>query len=429
MTTRPSSEIQAWLDAFLRAPSFLERYPFYAAILGRMDPVADPSVKRMAVSLHGGRFFLHINVDAFLSEPQYLVGVLLHEVHHVVLGHLGHPKFQSADEPELMDLAIEMSANEYIEEPLPDPITCKPYAGLGIRAGQSTIERYDRLVEAMRGGRSGPFGSSPSPAPAQDRLPKGSAERADDHRYLRKGQQDGGEIEQTRQLIARAIEDAEQLLPEGESQVPSLMCAGQSPGQLIEELTSVLGPAERFLDWKTALRMFVARTRAPVHTYARPSRRFPDRVGQVPGRTYSPRVIVRPRLLVALDTSMSMTALELAEVARQLDALSEHADITVAECDVQITRVSPFTGALASVKGRGGTDLRPVFEEDFLRAQRVAGVVYFTDGDGPTNDEAPELPVLWILTKPQAFACPWGERAWLCQRAPRDAQPASKGRK
>ncbi|MEO6420121.1 MAG: hypothetical protein ABIP39_11965, partial [Polyangiaceae bacterium] len=112
------SELEAWLDGFLREPTFLAKYPYYVSILAKMTPVADPSVQRMAVSLHAGRFYLHVNVDSFLAEPQYLRGVLLHEVHHVVLGHLTHPKFEIASEPELMDLAIEMSANEYIEEPL-----------------------------------------------------------------------------------------------------------------------------------------------------------------------------------------------------------------------------------------------------------------------------------------------------------------------
>lgn len=420
--TATKSEIGLWLEAFLRAPDFLERYPFYAAILARMDPVADPSVKRMAVSLHGGRFYLHINVDAFLSEPQYLLGVLLHEVHHVVLGHLSHPKFAEADEPELMDLAIEMSANEYIEEPLPDPITWKPYAQLGLRGGQSTIDRYNLLTEAMRAGKSGPGGASPSPAPSREKG-KGGEERTDDHRYLRLRERNPGAIEQTRQLIAQAIEEARELRPGSGEEVPSLLVAGKSPGSLLEELTGVLGPAATFLDWKTALRMFVARARAPVHTYARPNRRFPGRIGEIPGRTYSPRVIVRPSLLVAIDTSMSMSVAELSEVARQLARLSEHARLTVAECDVEIARVYAFAGALTHAKGRGGTDLRPIFEEAFLRPLRVDGVVYFTDGDGPTRETAPELPVLWILTKPTEFACAWGERAWLSRKErPRPAK-------
>jgi hypothetical protein len=65
-----------------------------------------------------------------------------------------------------MDLAIEMSANEYIEEPLPDPITWQPYASLGLRAGQSTLERYERLVDGSTA--------------------KSAGELADDHRYLRR---------------------------------------------------------------------------------------------------------------------------------------------------------------------------------------------------------------------------------------------------
>src|ERR1700712_4594938 len=160
--SRGESELVAWLDAFVRDPGFLARYPYYAAILAKTSPVADPSVKRMAVSLHNARFFLHINVDSFLDEPQYLRGILLHEVHHIVLGHLTHPKFENPTEPELMELAVEMSANEHIEEPLPNPITWRAYSGVGSRAGQSTIERYEKLVSVLR-----TTGSRPRPAPGE----------------------------------------------------------------------------------------------------------------------------------------------------------------------------------------------------------------------------------------------------------------------
>ncbi|MBK7774168.1 MAG: hypothetical protein IPI43_08505 [Sandaracinaceae bacterium] len=402
------SEIDAWLGAFVQAPAFLARYPFYAAILGQMQPVADPSVKRMAVSVSAGRFYLHVNVDAFLSEPQYLLGVLLHEVHHVVLGHLTHPRFHGVCDVDLMDLAIEMSANEYIEEPLPDPITWQPYASLGLRAGQSTLERYERLVDGSTA--------------------KSAGELADDHRYLRRGDPEPGALEQTRQLITRAAAEAREQHPGGSDPVEGLLCAGKDPGSLIEALTGVLGRAERFLDWKTALRMFAARARAPVHTYARPNRRFPGRVGEIPGRTYSPRVLCKPRLLVAIDTSMSMSLPELAEVARQLKALSEHATLTVAECDTRVARVYPWAGVLEDVMGRGGTDLRPIFDDPVLAAQRIEGIVYFTDGDGPTPEAPPLVPLLWILTKPEAFPCPWGERAWLGREPrPRAAARGSAG--
>jgi predicted metal-dependent peptidase len=402
MTT--SDPLQSWLDSFVADPAFLGRYPYYAAVLARMAPVADPSVDSMAVSLHAPRFYLHVNVDFFVRAPQFVRGILLHEVHHVVLGHLTHPKFSGVEHPPLMELAMEVSANEHVEEPLPDPITWRAFEAQGVRPGQSTMERYEKLVaKAMPQRRSEGRFVDAHPWRTHGRpLPPGGAELA-------------------RQLLDAATREAGARPHEGKAR----LLAGRDPGRLLEELSGQSQPREVALEWKTALRQFVARARAPVHTWARPSRRFPGRIGQVPGRIWSPRPVERPRILVAIDTSMSMHERELAEVARQLVAMAEHAQLVVAECDVELTRVAPFDGALRSVKGRGGTDLRPVFAPEVLSAHAADGVVYFTDGQGPFPEAPPPVPVLWVLTKPLDFRCPWGERASF--QAPRPAVGASVG--
>ncbi len=418
-TTQASpSELEAWLAAFVRDPGFLEAYPYYAAILAKLTPVADPSVTRMAVSLHDGRFYLHVNVDAFMREPQYLRGVLLHEVHHVVLGHLAHPKFAEVEEPELMDLAIEMSANEYIEEELPPAVTWRAYAAVGMRAHQSTRERYDLLVRHLAG-----TGSRPRPGAGE-----ASAATLDDHRFLGRGEASPGGVAQTSLLIGRAVKDAKAKPNAGgkddsddgdgdEKNDPResrrFLVAGRTPERLVEELSETTRAPDDVMDWRAALRMFVARARAPVHTWSRPSRRFPSRIFEVPGRTWAPRRTEDPRLLVAVDTSLSMTKQELEQIARQLVVLSERAHVTIAECDVSIARIYPFAGRIDNVVGRGGTDLRPVFAPAVLGAHDVDGVVYFTDGEGPFPKEPAPVPTLWVLTKPLAFRCPWGERASL----------------
>ncbi len=461
MTAReaPRDALGEWLAAFLRDPGFLAKYPYYAAILARMAPVADPSVKRMAVSLFDGRFYLHVNVEAFLREPAYLRGVLLHEVHHVALGHLSHPKFAGAELPELLDLALEMSANEHVEEPLPDPITWRPYAAFGLHARQSTLDRYALLAAAHRAGAITAGGAAAPGAPtrigrttassgglslkqaeawiAKGRAPEGPPRsspkdaRVDEHRFLADGRRALGAIEHARSLIEEAAREAERARPElrDDDEAEGRLVAGERPGRLVEQLTGVIGPAEAFLDWPTALRMFVTRERAPVHTYARPNRRFPGQIGQIPGRSFSPRIVRRPRLVVAIDTSISMTSAELAEVARQLARLADHARIVVAECDVEIARVYPFAGAVVEVAGRGGTDLRPVFAPEFLAAQRPDGVVYFTDGAGPFPAREPAVPTLWVLTKPACFACPWGARARLDRKPAPRPTPSRAGRK
>jgi predicted metal-dependent peptidase len=455
-TQRTRSQLEEWLDAFIRDPAFLEAYPYYAAILAKLTPVADPSVARMAVSLHEGRFFLHVNVDSFTAEPQYLRGVLLHEVHHVVLGHLTHPKFAECEEPELMDLAIEMSANEYIEEELPPAVTWRAYSGVGLRAGQSTIERYELLVHHLRGTGTRPKAGAGEPGSGT----------VDDHRHLAHGNDAPGGVAQTALLVERAITEAREertrrereraeaeaaaaaaaeasktssgpakrtrskKKPEpppdpeivyDEDDDPNVsrryLVAGRTPGRLIEELAETTRAPAEIMDWRAALAMFAARARAPAHTWSRPSRRFPNRIFEVPGRSWAPRRDAEQRLLVAIDTSLSMTKQELEEIARQLVLLSERAHVTIAECDVSVARVYPFAGRIENVVGRGGTDLRPVFAPSLLGAHDIDGVVYFTDGDGPYPKTPAPVPTLWVLTKPQNFRCPWGEKAWL--RGPR----------
>ncbi len=454
MSARATNHVEDWLRDFLRDPGFLQAYPYYAAILAKLTPVADPSVARMAVSLHDGRFFLHLNVDSFQKEPQFLRGVLLHEVHHVALGHLTHPKFTECEEPELMDLAVEMSANEYIEEPLPPAITCRAYSHVGIRPGQSTWERYEILARHLQG-----TGKRPRPTHADE-----ATSALDDHRFMprHKGKPAPGAVAQTALLIDRAVKesreeraksrpppeppktkakargrsrdalgaspppeepfeddlDAREEQHERDDENPRrFTVAGRSPASLVEELFETTRAPEHVMDWRSALTQFVARARSPVHTWSRPSRRFPTRIFEIPGRTWAPRQTENPRLLVAIDTSLSMSRAELEEIARQLVVLGERAHVIVAECDVAVSRVYPFAGRLDFVVGRGGTDLRPVFDPAILGAHDIDGVVYFTDGDGPFAKVPPPVPTLWVLTKPQLFMCPWGEKAYL--RPPR----------
>jgi predicted metal-dependent peptidase len=394
--------LRAWLTAFVHEQHFLARYPYYAHVLVAIEPVLDPSVPWLGISLHaaasrGARYYLHVNAAALAREPQYLRGILLHEVHHIVLGHAAHPKFFGAAQPDLMQLAQETSANEFIDEPLPDPVLWQHFEQFGLRAGQSTLERYEKLCAARAEGKE--------PKLARD------TKLLDEHTWQKQEAPPPAGLNETRQVIEQAAEegasDAER------ARVEHGRIAGRTPEQLLAQLGGTLAAPQVEIDWRTALRMFVARTRAPVHTWSRPSRRFPTRIGELPGRSYRPRPILRPTLIIAIDTSLSMSESELAEVARQLRPMSELAQLQIVECDTAITRSYPFQGHIDRVEGRGGTDLRPVFAPSVLGTRRPDGVIYFTDGEGPYPAVEPPVPVLWMLTKPSAFDCPWGTRAKL----------------
>jgi len=127
----------------------------------------------------------------------------------------------------------------------------------------------------------------------------------------------------------------------------------------------------------------------------------------------SPERREKSSLLIAIDTSASMSSDELAKIARHLNVLSDLVRMTIAECDVRIQRVYRFRGTIDRIAGRGRTDLRPVFEPQFLRDHRPDGFIYFTDGLGPYPESDPGVKTLWVLVNPVEFGCPCGQRALL----------------
>ena len=150
---------QGWFELMLAETRFLERYPHYAGVLARMDPIATNTVPVMAVCLRrwddpGSRLQLLVNIDYFERFPRYRTGVLLHELQHVLLGHLTAPKFHSVSHPRLMELAMEISADELVTETLPENgLEMREFHKFGIRRGQSTMERYALLRDACQSGR------------------------------------------------------------------------------------------------------------------------------------------------------------------------------------------------------------------------------------------------------------------------------------
>lgn len=406
------SAVQNWFTHYVTGPEFLPTYPYYAAVLARFQAVDDPGVPIMAVSLHGPHIWLHVNADYFTKPAhlRFLKGVLLHEVHHVVLGHLSDPIYANPAEPDLLELAMEISANEYIREPLPgDPPVWTRFKQFGLAAGQSTQERYDLLVQARASGQ----------------LPPGLVRAVDAHlpRGVGRWQGPAGPPDPTssirvKRLVAEAVtqEQGRQSQAGGTGAAGGTL-AGRHPGFFLEELEEE--PAESTkprMDWKTALRLFASPHKQATTTYTRPNRRYPDRLGVVPGRIRRPAEARPRRLLVVVDTSGSMSTRELTEIAGELRRLGRLARFTVVECDAAVHRVYPFTGSFPEAAGRGGTDLRPVFAPEFLAEHRPDGVVYFTDGDGPYPLQPPGVPTLWVLTKDWPFSCPWGQHAVLRSR-------------
>lgn len=414
-----------WFERWLDETHFLERFPHYTGVISRMDPIATRVVSTMAVAMRrwddpGGRLQLFVNTDYFRKNPQHRAGILLHEIQHVVLGHLENLNLHHVGHPRIMEIAMELSANEFVDpEEVPGGIHIPMFEQFGVKFGQSTMERYAILAEAHECG-------------AIELLDWWSSSMLDVHRpgRCRAGGSGIGDFLDARSdgatprnwnrgwgLGAPTIPDeiermkrAIQVHLGGERGGED----GSQPGRqrMAKEIDRVIlgsrTSPHRVLDWRRILASAFPRRRLIQPDYKKPNRRFLTRIGEIPGRTRRPP---KPRLLVGLDTSGSMTADTLARVAREVTELGRHARVTVVECDAAAHRVYPLvTQLLGPFLGGGDTDFEPVFDraEHGPQSHELDGIVYFTDGRGEMPGTS-RLPTLWAITHEDPFLPPFGK--------------------
>ncbi|MEJ7637187.1 MAG: hypothetical protein WKF75_04145 [Singulisphaera sp.] len=116
-------------------------FAFHASVLERFVIEARPEVGTMGVTVRGDDVLVMFNPEFVLATPMdQLEGVLLHEVNHVVLGHV---LTDPADYPDdwARVVAEEVTVNEHVSLPLPEgAITLDLFPGLPLL--RSTRERY-----------------------------------------------------------------------------------------------------------------------------------------------------------------------------------------------------------------------------------------------------------------------------------------------
>ncbi len=417
----PSALRSGFFEALLAETNFLARFPQYAGLLSRIDPVATNTVPVAAVALRridvpSARLLLLWNVDFFRAHPECRAGILLHELQHVVCGHLDDPTLHRVAYPRLMEIAMELTANEPIIDPLPEHgFHLRKFSHLGLRAGQSTRERYVLLRDAYERGRLSPT-EIWSPRGFDSHRPREAGEagsgigdvidaRSDeaDERNWANGFGGLSSPSSRATLERMRLRIAEHLRGERGGVDDALHPGARKLAKELERVVLVDGSQSR-LDWPRILREAFPRRRRVVADYLRPNRRFPTRVGEIPGRRRRPP---RPVLVVAIDTSGSMDASGLHRVTRELARLAPLAKVTVVECDAAVRRVYRLGARPLTVVGGGDTDFGPAFE-DAGALREADGLVYFTDGKGTMPDVPPDIPTLWAITHDQPFLADFG---------------------
>ena len=186
--------------------------------------------------------------------------------------------------------------------------------------------------------------------------------------------------------------------------------AGKLSASLMRFVDNLLAPQ---LPWRALLARYMMNVARDDYSFQRISRR--DSNALLP-RLFSQGL----KVVVALDTSGSVTDMELKEFLAEVDALKGQvrAEVTLHACDDKLAEAGPWYFALwealdlpEGVQGGGGTDFRPVF--DWLEQEQANPdlLVYFTDAEGRFPEIEPAYPVVWLV-KGKA-PVPFGNRIQL----------------
>jgi len=182
---------------------------------------------------------------------------------------------------------------------------------------------------------------------------------------------------------------------------------GATMARLVEHL---LQPQ---LPWRMLLARYMTAVARDDYSYQRPSRREGEAI--LPTLKSS-----QVDVIVALDTSGSVTDTEMQEFVSEINAIKGQmrARLTLHACDAELCRNGPWVfepweefSMPENIYGRGGTSFRPVFEWLDRERCRPDLLVYFTDADGEFPKAEPDFPVIWLVKG--RGKVPWGQRIQL----------------
>lgn len=354
-----------------------------------------------------GEVFLHLNKKETTKIPTMAVGVirrvdlalyynpefieklsatelrsvLKHEALHILLHHLTRAK-HFAYNPRGYNIAADCAINCHIEG-LPDGALYPSQFGLD--DNQSSEFYYEKLKKECEG-QGKDF----------DELIEGKGDTVDDHSMWDEFDDDIIE-EKVRSIAEKAIKEQEK---KGWGNI-----SGNLAGQIIAANKPVV-------NWKKEVRWFINKLimMGRRNTRMRPNRRYGI---TSPGtkRNYT------SKLLVAFDTSGSVSDEQLEYFATELNGMIDHVKVDFIQFDTQIHgKPEPFSKKAKKIDviGRGGTCFAPVIE--LADEQKYDGLVVFTDGYAPFPSK-PKTRMLWaVCDQDSGVEFPYGKKVVIEQK-------------
>lgn len=413
----PDVHPEAWERIVKARVRLILRCPYLASAVIRL-PLIDATGREFCPTFATDGFGIYVNLDfaASLSDAEVQF-VLAHELLHCVLGHFDrrggrHPVVwnQATDfaiNLMLHDLGFQVPCGVLLDEDFRDLSAERIYDTLAIPAViPAPAQSQDDEVES-KGKRSGAASRGAPELRGQfDAHLTESGMGASD---LRPNPYPS-EFER-RNLRRSLCKDA----------AAALRARGLHPGAFQSELALATVPP---LAWQGLLSHFMTGLRRSDY------RLFPPHRKHIHRGVYLPSLGVPgpEHLIVAVDTSGSMSDDQLSEVMVQIDHLraATECSATLLEFDVQVIRQTtvdsweplPTVQLLGGVvSGRGGTDLCAPFtylaNSGRVEPTNFDALIVVTDGFGPVPAKPPPFPVLWIMTSDGVNSATFGAEVRL----------------
>ena len=390
----PSSEeaASAALAVETAVVTLLRKEPFHAHLLTSIKRVYSNEVPTAAVSATGAGVTLWVNPRFFSKELNagQRVAVLKHEMLHLLFK---HPWRETSNMPdaELRNISADLVVNQFIA-PWKLPEGCIELSMFPDMLPDQTMEwYYSKLRDFKRSANSGsgdPDSGDSAVAEALANAVKKSHEQGCDSKWHEKGEaaENGNGSGEAAEAVIRG------LFAKAKAKT-SAKDWGGLPGRVVRAVEEICAPPK--VPWKRLLRLFAGRgARTIIKTSRlRESTRYPGEPGI--------RIKRLQKVVVAMDTSGSITEKHLGEFLTEINAIVHTgADVTLIQCDSEITSVAPYRRSERPLlKGGGGNDFDPVMR--WLRENRrecYGGCIFLTDGIIPKPTINPHCPVLWIIT-------------------------------
>lgn len=426
---------------------FTGQEPFYGILLSSMDRIPTKSIETLGVGRSGNVFKLYYNPD-FVNQFDIdtTLQLIKHECLHVAFNSWaiwdGADKHDPEEIHKLRNVAADLEINCYL-----DRSKMQKEAGgmwvedLGFNRYEGTREYFRQLLQlaqppkpqqyqaqnpsqpcndGLGGQTQQPQSQSQSPKQQEQSEQDSSTPQPDTNPDNGQGQEQGqgqqeqepaqpqinkeyvdklstmddhsnwpddmtdAEMEQLKQVVDDMLVFAAEEVEKGRGTIP-----GELAGRLTELRKRKPKPVA---DWKRYFRRYLGNEFSEFirKSKKRESRRFPDAAGNRHRR--------KSHILVAIDTSGSVSMPEFREFFGQIKTLMATADFHVVECDADIQYEYDYKGRPnEQLHGGGGTDFQPVVDLYNKNKRKYDALVFFTDGYATIPKDTPK-DTLWVIS-------------------------------